>query len=164
MFLCWCAQYLCLQYNGNGHLLQHRFVSIFGFLPPLKLSTLQTTTKENSWTGTCKCGMKKTTRIVGGSETEVLQAKHDCAKEYLFWPEFLNFKVLCGCRRQVNEYPWIASFDFSGVNGQNPGGCAATLVSFFFFTSYKNFGQCHWLLVEIWLFGVFLCVKVNFLF
>merc|ERR1712223_2013754 len=49
--------------------------------------------------GTCKCGMKKTTRIVGGSETE------------------------------VNEYPWIASFDFSGVNGQNPGGCAATLIA-----------------------------------
>jgi len=43
--------------------------------------------------------MKKTTRIVGGSETE------------------------------VNEYPWIASFDFSGVNGQNPGGCAATLIA-----------------------------------
>ena len=31
----------------------------------------------------------------------------------------------------MNEYPWIASFDFSGVNGQNPGGCAATLVSFY---------------------------------
>merc|ERR1711936_924830 len=49
--------------------------------------------------GTCKCGMKKTTRIVGGSETE------------------------------VNEYPWIASFDFNGVDGTSPGGCAASLVA-----------------------------------
>ena len=29
---------------------------------------------------------------------------------------------------QVNEYPWIAAFDLSGVDGANPGGCAATLV------------------------------------
>merc|ERR1719432_624550 len=50
-------------------------------------------------TGTCKCGIKKTTRIVGGTETE------------------------------VNEYPWIAAFDFSGTSGANPGGCAATLIS-----------------------------------
>jgi secreted trypsin-like serine protease len=49
--------------------------------------------------GTCKCGVKKTTRIVGGTETE------------------------------VNEYPWIAAFDFSGTSGANPGGCAATLIS-----------------------------------
>ena len=53
-------------------------------------------------------------------------------KNILLWPKFLNLKnMLCVCRWQVNEYPWIASFDFSGVNGQNPGGCAATLVSFF---------------------------------
>jgi len=50
-------------------------------------------------TGTCKCGIKKTTRIVGGTETE------------------------------VNEYPWIAAFDFSGTSGTSPGGCAATLIS-----------------------------------
>ena len=94
MFLRWCAQYLCLQYTGYGHLLQHRFVSIFGFLPPLELSTLRTDTKEISWTGTetCKCGMKKTTRIVGGSETEVSQAKHDCAKEISFFGH--NFSTL----------------------------------------------------------------------
>jgi len=49
--------------------------------------------------GTCKCGVKKTSRIVGGTETE------------------------------VNEYPWIAAFDFSGTSGANPGGCAATLIS-----------------------------------
>merc|ERR1719220_75877 len=49
--------------------------------------------------GTCKCGIKKTTRIVGGTETE------------------------------VNEYPWIAAFDFSGTSGTSPGGCAATLIS-----------------------------------
>ena len=29
---------------------------------------------------------------------------------------------------QVNEYPWIAAFDFSGTSGANPGGCAATMV------------------------------------
>ena len=92
MILCWCAQYLCLQYTGYGHFLQHRIVSIFGFLPPLKLSTLQTASKENSWSGTCKCGMKKTTRIVGGSETEVSQAKHDCAKEISFFGH--NFSTL----------------------------------------------------------------------
>jgi len=50
-------------------------------------------------TGSCNCGIKKTSRIVGGSETE------------------------------VNEYPWIAAFDFSGVHGTSPGGCAATLVA-----------------------------------
>merc|ERR1712130_161976 len=49
--------------------------------------------------GTCKCGIKKTSRIVGGTETE------------------------------VNEYPWIAAFDFSGTSGTSPGGCAATLVA-----------------------------------
>jgi len=49
--------------------------------------------------GSCKCGIKKTTRIVGGSETD------------------------------VNEYPWIAAFDFNGVDGTSPGGCAATLVA-----------------------------------
>merc|ERR1712233_71759 len=47
----------------------------------------------------CKCGIKKTSRIVGGTETE------------------------------VNEYPWIAAFDFSGTSGTSPGGCAATLVA-----------------------------------
>ena len=36
---------------------------------------------------------------------------------------------------QVNEYPWIAAFDLSGVDGANPGGCAATLVrSHIFYT------------------------------
>jgi len=49
--------------------------------------------------GSCKCGIKKTSRIVGGSETE------------------------------VNEYPWIAAFDFNGQDGTSPGGCAATLIS-----------------------------------
>jgi len=49
--------------------------------------------------GSCKCGIKKTSRIVGGSETE------------------------------VNEYPWIAAFDFNGVDGTSPGGCAASLVA-----------------------------------
>merc|ERR1719234_208161 len=47
--------------------------------------------------GSCKCGIKKTTRIVGGSETE------------------------------VNEYPWIAAFDVNGVDWPGLGGCAATL-------------------------------------
>merc|ERR1711909_241005 len=50
-------------------------------------------------TGSCKCGIKKTSRVVGGTETE------------------------------VNEYPWIAAFDFSGTSGTSPGGCAATLVA-----------------------------------
>jgi secreted trypsin-like serine protease len=49
--------------------------------------------------GTCKCGIKKTRRIIGGTETT------------------------------VNEYPWIAAFDFNGVTGTSPGGCAATLIS-----------------------------------
>ena len=31
---------------------------------------------------------------------------------------------------QVNEYPWIAAFDFNGVDGTSPGGCAASLVRF----------------------------------
>merc|ERR1712192_3196 len=54
---------------------------------------------STSASGSCKCGIKKTTRIVGGSETD------------------------------VNEYPWIAAFDFNGVDGTSPGGCAATLVA-----------------------------------
>jgi len=49
--------------------------------------------------GSCKCGIKKTTRIVGGSETE------------------------------VNEYPWIAAFDVNGVDWPGLGGCAASLVA-----------------------------------
>merc|ERR1712210_13920 len=57
------------------------------------------TTSASNSSGTCKCGIKKTTRIVGGTETE------------------------------VNEYPWIAAFDFSGTSGTSPGGCAATLIS-----------------------------------
>jgi len=56
-------------------------------------------TSASNSSGTCKCGIKKTTRIVGGTETE------------------------------VNEYPWIAAFDFSGTSGTSPGGCAATLIS-----------------------------------
>jgi len=54
---------------------------------------------STSASGSCKCGIKKTSRIVGGSETE------------------------------VNEYPWIAAFDFNGQDGTSPGGCAATLIS-----------------------------------
>merc|ERR1712181_196149 len=54
---------------------------------------------STSASGSCKCGIKKTTRIVGGSETD------------------------------VNEYPWIAAFDFNGVDGTSPGGCAASLVA-----------------------------------
>merc|ERR1712088_675450 len=49
-------------------------------------------TSASNSSGTCKCGIKKTTRIVGGTETE------------------------------VNEYPWIAAFDFSGTSGTSPGG------------------------------------------
>jgi len=56
-------------------------------------------TSASNSSGTCKCGIKKTSRIVGGTETE------------------------------VNEYPWIAAFDFSGTSGTSPGGCAATLVA-----------------------------------
>jgi len=61
-----------------------------------------TQSSHGPWTtqaGTCKCGIKKTRRIVGGTETE------------------------------VNEYPWIASFDFRGTNGMRPGGCGATLIA-----------------------------------
>merc|ERR1719239_523738 len=57
------------------------------------------TTAASNSSGSCKCGIKKTSRIVGGSETE------------------------------VNEYPWIAAFDFNGVDGTSPGGCAASLVA-----------------------------------
>ena len=32
--------------------------------------------------------------------------------------------------KNKNEYPWLAAFDLTGVNGTNPGGCAATLVRF----------------------------------
>jgi len=49
--------------------------------------------------GTCKCGIKKTRRIVGGTETE------------------------------VNEYPWIAAMDVSGTSGTSPGHCGATLIA-----------------------------------
>jgi len=58
-----------------------------------------TTSTTSTPPGSCKCGIKKTSRIVGGSETE------------------------------VNEYPWIAAFDFNGVDGTSPGGCAASLVA-----------------------------------
>ena len=76
-------------------------------------------------------GWKRRPGSWGGAKQRYCRPNMTAQKNIFLWPEFLNFKTLCGCRRQVNEYPWIASFDFSGVNGQNPGGCAATLVSFF---------------------------------
>ena len=86
-------------------------------------------------------GWKRRPGSWGGAKQRYCRPNMTAQKNIFLWPEFLNFKTLCGCRRQVNEYPWIASFDFSGVNGQNPGGCAATLVSFYLL--HILFSQCY---------------------
>ena len=88
--LCFCVDvlHICV-YNimVTGTFFSTDLFQFSDFFPHFKLSTLQTASTENSWTGTCKCGMKKTTRIVGGSETEVSQAKYDCTKEISFFTQ-----------------------------------------------------------------------------
>ena len=80
--------------------------------------------------GTCKCGIKKTRS--SGNETEV--------KVLFIFAHLMVFvdismiiiviMIIIFIIKNKNEYPWLAAFDLTGVNGTNPGGCAATLVRF----------------------------------
>ena len=75
--------------------------------------------------GSCQCGVKKSRRIIGGSETEVLQLQNKnicCLWQTIRakWKIFTNYT-------QVNEYPWMIVF--ANKTADKQGGCGATLVS-----------------------------------
>ena len=85
--------------------------------------------------GSCQCGVKKSRRIIGGSETEVLQIiqnKTICRlwqtirAKWIFF--FQNYT-------QVNEYPWMIVF--ANKTAEKQGDCGATLVSSLFL-HYSN--------------------------
>ena len=84
--------------------------------------------------GTCKCGIKKTRS--SGNETEVkvlfifahLMVFVDISMIIIII--MIIIMIIIFIIKNKNEYPWLAAFDLTGVNGTNPGGCAATLVRF----------------------------------
>ena len=65
----------------------------------------------NSSSGGCKCGIKKTSRIVGGTETEVRDINIEIQK---------LFHVL-----KINEYPWMAAIS----DAQESQFCGGTLIA-----------------------------------
>ena len=79
--------------------------------------------------GTCKCGTR-----TSGNETEVkvlfifahLMVFVDISMIIIVIMIIIMIKNFI--IKNKNEYPWLAAFDLTGVNGTNPGGCAATLV------------------------------------
>ena len=85
---------------------QYFYVFKIFFISPDQTRRL---TDEKLSGGSCKCGIKKTSRIVGGTETKVKLFCHFlCLKTSVF--EILFFSSLQLFNVQPGEWPWIVVF------------------------------------------------------
>ena len=125
------------QQQQQAVLEQYFYVFKIFFISPDQTRRL---TDEKLSGGNCKCGIKKTSRIVGGTETKVKLFCHFlCLKTSVF--EILFFSSLQLFNVQPGEWPWIVVFQISGhhypvstlyeesIHLSVQGGCGGTLIA-----------------------------------